>query len=169
MICRTKTCVWSAGSPTLEFGRNQNDRPVQYRREARRIIAEDSHRRPASIEPRGARCGGAAARSRHRPAPRPTVHPPRRSPVPFVRGERGVVPPDDVPLEARPPRLADLVALCRRLNEAGARYIVIGGMAVIQAGFVRATEDIDLLIDTSPANIARVREALRSLPDKAVD
>jgi len=80
-----------------------------------------------------------------------------------------VVPPDDVPLEARPPRLADLVALCRRLNEAGARYIVIGGMAVIQAGFVRATEDIDLLIDTSPANIARVREALRSLPYKAVD
>jgi hypothetical protein len=42
-------------------------------------------------------------------------------------------------------------------------------MAVIQAGFVRATEAIDLLIDTSPANTARVREALRSLPDKAVD
>lgn len=80
-----------------------------------------------------------------------------------------MVPPDDVPLEARPPRLADLVMLCRRLNEAGARYIVIGGMAMIQAGFVRATEDIDLLIDTLPENIARVRQALRSLPDKAVD
>jgi len=42
-------------------------------------------------------------------------------------------------------------------------------MAIIQAGFVRATEDIDLLVDTSPANIARVRDALRSLPDKAID
>ena len=80
-----------------------------------------------------------------------------------------MVPPDDVPLDARPPRLADLVMLCRRLNEAGARYIVIGGMAIIQAGFVRATEDIDLLIETSPANIACVRQALRSLPDKAID
>jgi len=76
---------------------------------------------------------------------------------------------DDGPLEARPPRLADLVALCRRLNESGARYIVIGGMAIIQAGFVRATEDIDLLVDTSPANISRVREALRSLPDQAIN
>jgi hypothetical protein len=41
-------------------------------------------------------------------------------------------------------------------------------MAMIQAGFVRATEDIDLLVDTSPANIARLRQALLSLPDRAV-
>ena len=80
-----------------------------------------------------------------------------------------MVPPDDGPLEARPPRLTDLGALCGRLNDAGARYVVIGGMAIIQAGFVRATEDIDLLVDTSPVNIDRVRQALRSLPDKAVD
>ena len=31
--------------------------------------------------------------------------------------------------------------------------MVIGGMAIIQAGFVRATEDIDLLIDTAPDNL----------------
>ena len=73
----------------------------------------------------------------------------------------------DGSLEARPPTLSDLVALCRRLNEAGARYAVIGGMAVIQAGFVRATEDIDLLIDAAPDNVQRVRRALVQLPDAA--
>ena len=70
--------------------------------------------------------------------------------------------------EARPPLLEDLVSLCRNLNREGARYVVIGGMAVIQAGFGRATNDIDLLIDTSPDNQDRVRRALMSLPDQAV-
>lgn len=79
-----------------------------------------------------------------------------------------MVAPDDGAPEARPPRLTDLVSLCRRLNEEGARYVVIGGMAMIQAGFVRATEDIDLLVDTSPDNITRLRRALLSLPDGAV-
>jgi len=37
-------------------------------------------------------------------------------------------------------------------------------MAVIQAGFPRATGDIDLLIDISPANQERVRRALMKLP-----
>ncbi|HUH02704.1 MAG TPA: hypothetical protein VML75_11980 [Kofleriaceae bacterium] len=49
---------------------------------------------------------------------------------------------DDAPLESRPPTIDDLVDLCRHLNEEGARYIVIGGMAILQLGFVRATEDI---------------------------
>lgn len=67
---------------------------------------------------------------------------------------------DGAPPESRPPRLADLVALCRSLNREAARYIVIGGMAMIQAGFVRATEDIDLLVDTAPDNLRRLRNAL---------
>ena len=79
-----------------------------------------------------------------------------------------MVPANDDAPEARPPRLSDLVTLCRRLNDEGARYVVIGGMAIIQAGFVRATEDIDLVVDASPANITRVRQALLSLPDRAV-
>ena len=78
-----------------------------------------------------------------------------------------MVTEDDGALESRPPTLNDLVALCRRLNDQEARYVVIGGMAVIQAGFVRATEDIDLLIDASPANVQRVRRALAQLPDGA--
>jgi predicted nucleotidyltransferase len=61
------------------------------------------------------------------------------------------------------------VSLCRELNEHGARYIVVGGMAVIQWGFTRATEDVDLLVEISQENQKKVIEALRSLPDKAVN
>lgn len=39
---------------------------------------------------------------------------------------------------------------------------------MIQAGFVRATEDIDLLIDSSPENQSKVKAALMTLPDQAV-
>jgi hypothetical protein len=60
------------------------------------------------------------------------------------------------------------VSLCRSLNREGARYIVIGGMAIIQAGFVRATEDIDLLVDASADNLGRLKRALADLPDGAV-
>jgi hypothetical protein len=33
--------------------------------------------------------------------------------------------------QSRPPTLEDLLRLCRELNDAGASYIVIGGMAII--------------------------------------
>jgi len=41
-------------------------------------------------------------------------------------------------------------------------------MAIIQAGLTRATEDIDLLVDTAPENQERVRKALLELPDQAI-
>src|SRR5439155_22610274 len=41
-------------------------------------------------------------------------------------------------------------------------------MAVVQQGFLRATEDIGLLLENSRQNQARVRKALEVLPDKAV-
>ena len=41
-------------------------------------------------------------------------------------------------------------------------------MAVIQAGFPRATADIDLLVDVDVENQERVRRALMKLPDRAV-
>jgi hypothetical protein len=74
---------------------------------------------------------------------------------------------DDPPLESRPPVLEDLTRICSELNARGARYVVVGGMAVIQAGFVRATEGIDLLIASDEDNVARVREVLMTLPDGA--
>ncbi|MGH8017619.1 MAG: hypothetical protein ACREIA_04910 [Opitutaceae bacterium] len=77
----------------------------------------------------------------------------------------------ETPGDPRPPRIpgfADLVALCRELNARGARYIVIGGLAMAHQGFVRATEDVDLLIERSRDNQRKVRDALECLPDKAV-
>ncbi|NOS70991.1 MAG: hypothetical protein HOP33_13800 [Verrucomicrobia bacterium] len=59
--------------------------------------------------------------------------------------------------------------LCAELNRLGARYVVVGGWAIIQSGYPRFTTDIDLLVDTTMDNEARVFEALRSLPDKAVN
>ena len=71
-------------------------------------------------------------------------------------------------LVPRPPTEEDLVNLCRLLNELEANYVVIGGFAVIYSGASRFTGDIDLLIDTSLLNEAKVYQALESLPDKAV-
>jgi Nucleotidyl transferase of unknown function (DUF2204) len=68
----------------------------------------------------------------------------------------------------RPPQATDLLGLCKALNEHGARYIVVGGMAVIHHGLLRATEDIDLLIERSPDNQAKTFAALEILSDKAV-
>ena len=38
-----------------------------------------------------------------------------------------------------------------------------------ELGLVRVTEDIDLLIESSPENQQRVRAALRVLPERAID
>jgi predicted nucleotidyltransferase len=70
---------------------------------------------------------------------------------------------------AREPQVEDLVRICRALNDAGARYILIGGFAVIAHGGARTTKDIDLLVDASPDNVKRVKEALRILEDRAID
>ena len=75
---------------------------------------------------------------------------------------------DNGELQSRLPEIEDLVKLCKELNEEGAKYIVIGGMAIIQAGFARTTEDIDLLVDISSENQAKIRKAMMTLPDQAV-
>ena len=75
---------------------------------------------------------------------------------------------DETELTSRPPEQEDLVALCRSLNERGARYVVCGGFAIILAGYPRFTGDIDLLVDDSLENEAKVFAALDYLPDHAV-
>jgi hypothetical protein len=42
----------------------------------------------------------------------------------------------------RPPERSDLLRLCAELNGLGAKYIVIGGLAMNELGLVRVTEDI---------------------------
>jgi hypothetical protein len=62
---------------------------------------------------------------------------------------------------ARAPEPEDLVRICRALNEAGARYVLIGGFAVLAHGASRFTKDIDLLVDDAPENIVRVKRGRR--------
>lgn len=69
--------------------------------------------------------------------------------------------------ESRPPTLEDLVNLCKELNSRKTKYIVIGGMAISQLGFARATEDIDLLVECSKENEKRVIDSVGTLPDHA--
>jgi hypothetical protein len=71
-------------------------------------------------------------------------------------------------LESREPSVEDLVELCRHLNAEAAKYVVVGGFALRAAGYDRRTMDIDLLIDVSLENEARVYAALAHLPDRAV-
>jgi hypothetical protein len=58
--------------------------------------------------------------------------------------------------------------MCRLLNASGARYMIVGGFAIMYAGYGRTTGDVDLLFDTSSENEAKVYHCLESLPDKAV-
>jgi hypothetical protein len=67
----------------------------------------------------------------------------------------------------RVPEAADVARLCRALNAAGARYLLIGGFAVIAHGLGRPTKDIDLLVEDSPENVARVKQGLAVLADNA--
>lgn len=75
--------------------------------------------------------------------------------------------PDDA-ATARAPEPEDLARICRSLNAAGARYMIIGGFALIAHGAGRFTKDIDLLIDDSPENVRLVKQALSILADNAV-
>lgn len=48
--------------------------------------------------------------------------------------------------------------LLRRLAEAEARFVVIGGLALGARGVVRGTKDIDVVVDLEPDNLKRVAE-----------
>jgi hypothetical protein len=66
----------------------------------------------------------------------------------------------------RPPDDRDLAVLARELNCLGARYVVIGGVAINRLGFIRATDDLDLLVARDLANQALIKKALGALVAK---
>ena len=57
----------------------------------------------------------------------------------------------------------DLRALLEVLHEHNVRFVVIGGVAVGAHGFVRGTEDLDLVPDPDPGNLKRLTQALEAL------
>ena len=67
----------------------------------------------------------------------------------------------------RVPTQSDLVKVAREFNRLGVAYVVVGGFAINRLGFVRATDDLDLLIARDQANQALVKQVLDILPDKA--
>ena len=51
----------------------------------------------------------------------------------------------------------------RALNDAGARYVIVGGLAVVLHGHRRLTADLDLVIDLTPVEAAKTISALEGL------
>lgn len=60
---------------------------------------------------------------------------------------------------------ASLVALAR----GGVDFLVVGGLAVAEAGFTRLTEDVDVLVEASEANLARLIAVLQTRMEGADD
>ena len=55
--------------------------------------------------------------------------------------------------------------LLENLARAEVKFIVVGGVAVALNGFVRTTEDVDILIERSAENVSRLLAALASFGD----
>jgi predicted nucleotidyltransferase len=54
-------------------------------------------------------------------------------------------------------------SIVRALNEADIEYLIAGGLAVVAHGHVRLTADLDLILATDAANLARAVAVLSSL------
>ena len=63
--------------------------------------------------------------------------------------------------------------VCAELNSSGAKYLVIGGFACALHGYVRATTDVDILIDLEPVRslleIVAIKQDLEDLLGCSVD
>jgi predicted nucleotidyltransferase len=53
-----------------------------------------------------------------------------------------------------------LESVFQSLNERGGRYVVVGGLAVVLHGHLRATGDIDLIVDLSASQVEKTLAAL---------
>jgi len=57
-----------------------------------------------------------------------------------------------------------LLKLLSRFREEGVEYVLVGGQAVRLNGFLRATEDVDVLLKPTRENGRRVKQAMGFLP-----
>ncbi len=53
--------------------------------------------------------------------------------------------------------------LFKALNDAGVKYVVVGGLATVLHGYARLTMDVDLIVDLAPEEAARAVGVLESL------
>lgn len=59
--------------------------------------------------------------------------------------------------------VGDIERILRALNEARARYLVVGGIAVVLHGYLRTTADLDLVLQLDRDNVLRAMAALSGL------
>ena len=55
------------------------------------------------------------------------------------------------------------IRLFETLETEGVRYLVVGGLAMVLYGAPRFTADVDLMVDLSPQNLTRLKNALEKL------
>ena len=60
--------------------------------------------------------------------------------------------------------LSRLSTVCKLLNAEDVQYVIVGGFAAALHGLVRATQDVDVLIEPTVENAARALRALSQLP-----
>jgi predicted nucleotidyltransferase len=60
-------------------------------------------------------------------------------------------------------RKESVEAVVHALNDAGVRYMIVGGLAVVMHGYRRFTDDLDLMIDLEHDNIFKGLNALASI------
>lgn len=60
--------------------------------------------------------------------------------------------------------MSDFKRILGDLNHAGVRYVLIGGIALIRHGVVRATRDVDAIIAPDLENLERLRALITQWP-----
>jgi predicted nucleotidyltransferase len=56
--------------------------------------------------------------------------------------------------------LPEIERVAKTLNDAGVRYLIVGGVAVVLYGYLRTTADLDLVVQLDAANTGRAVRAL---------
>ena len=62
-------------------------------------------------------------------------------------------------------RFRNFLRIFDAFEREGVEYVLVGGVAVIFHGLPRPTEDVDIFIKMNPANVEKLRQALRSVYD----
>jgi predicted nucleotidyltransferase len=60
-------------------------------------------------------------------------------------------------------KIDDVGTILRALNDANVRYLIVGGLAVVAHGYVRVTQDIDLVVELERENVLRAMNALTGI------
>src|SRR5439155_20895290 len=60
-------------------------------------------------------------------------------------------------------KVDDIRTIFRALNDADVHYLIVGGLAVVAHGYVRFTQDIDLVVQLERENVLRAMNALTAI------